>query len=427
MSAEPDSASGKAPLMPGSGRLTPVIESDRPDGHVPALDGVRGVAILLVLVLHFSRYGHGLVPSGLFIDRLYYRVAGAGWIGVDLFFVLSGFLITSILYDAKGGAHYFRNFYARRVLRIFPLYYGALILFLVVLPRLWPDHAGLQSMVRDGPWYWTYLSNLKIARDGWPPFGAIGHFWSLAVEEQFYLIWPLLVLALNRRQLQITCLLCLIAALAVRVVLNAQGNNPAAFVLTPARLDALAVGAYLALAARGPGGLPGLSRLAQPVTMVLSLSVLVIFAMRNGFAAYDPVVSTIGHTIVAVLFGSVLVLALTLPGQSFVVRAFGSSFLSFFGRYSYGIYVFHHPLLFFKTGVVPLALIPSVFGSQLLRQFAFLVIATAVSVAIAYLSWHLYEKRFLKLKVFFPYRSPNSAHPRSLVGNFISARDKVGG
>jgi peptidoglycan/LPS O-acetylase OafA/YrhL len=427
MAAESDSASGEAPPVPVSGRLAPVIESDRPDGHVPALDGVRGVAILLVLVLHFSRYGHGLVPSGLFIDSLYYRVAGAGWIGVDLFFVLSGFLITGILYDAKGGAHYFRNFYARRVLRIFPLYYGALILFLVVLPRLWPHHAGLQSMVRDGPWYWTYLSNLKIARDGWPQFGAIGHFWSLAVEEQFYLIWPLVVLALNRRQLQITCLLCLIAALAVRVVLNAQGNNPAAFVLTPARLDALAVGAYLALAARAPGGLRRLSRMAQPVAMALCLSALVVFVLRKGFVAYDPWVSTVGHTIVAVLFGSVLVLALTLPGESFVVRAFGSSFLSFFGRYSYGIYVFHHPILFFKTGFIPLALIPSVFGSQLLRQFVFMVIATAVSVAIAYLSWHLYEKRFLKLKVFFPYGTANPEHPRTLVGNFFSARDKVGG
>src|SRR5687767_5633954 len=249
-------------------------------GFVPALDGVRGFAILLVLVLHFSAYGHELPRSGLLIDQLYYRVAAAGWIGVDLFFVLSGFLITGILYDAKGSPHYFRNFYIRRTLRIFPLYYGALILFLVIFPLLWPNHGGLRSMQNDGWWYWTYLSNLKIARDGWPQFGAIGHFWSLAVEEQFYLIWPLLVLALNRRQLQITCVLCLIAALAVRVVLNAQGNNPAAFVLTPARLDALAVGAYLALAARGPGGLPRLARLAQPVTLVLCLSVLVIFALR---------------------------------------------------------------------------------------------------------------------------------------------------
>jgi peptidoglycan/LPS O-acetylase OafA/YrhL len=427
MSVEADSASGEASRMPGSGQLTPVVGSDQPGGHVPALDGVRGVAILLVLVLHFSRYGHGLVPSGLFVDRLYYRVTGAGWIGVDLFFVLSGFLITGILYDAKGNEHYFRNFYARRVLRIFPLYYGALILFLVVLPWLWPDHAGLRSMARDGAWYWTYLSNLKIALDGWPQFGAIGHFWSLAVEEQFYLFWPVLVLALNRRQLQITCLLCVTAALAVRVVLNAQGNNPAAFVLTPARLDALAVGAYLALAARGPGGLRRLSRLAQPVTAVLCLSLLVMFALRKGFAAYDPVVSTIGHTIVAVLFGSVLVLALTLPGESFIVRAFGSSFLSFFGRYSYGIYVFHHPILFFKTGVVPLALVPSVLGSQLLRQLVFLVIATAVSVTIAFLSWHLFEKRFLKLKAFFPYRSPNPAHARAPKATFLSERDKVGG
>jgi len=409
MSAEAATAIGQASPLRRSGQLTSTIGSREPDGHVPALDGVRGVAILLVLIFHFSVYGHGLAPSGLFIDRLYYRVAGAGWIGVDLFFVLSGFLITGILYDAKESRHYFRNFYARRILRIFPLYYGALILFLVVLPWLRPDHSGLSSMARDGVWYWSYLSNVKFASDGWPQFGAIGHFWSLAVEEQFYLLWPALVLALSRRQLQIACLVCVIAALSVRVALIAQGNNTAAFVLTPARIDALAVGAYLAVTARGPEGLHRLSRLALPSAVLLSLSVLVIFVLRKGFAGYDPVVLTIGLTILALLFGAILVLALTLARNTFVARVFGSSFLSFFGRYSYGIYVFHHPILFFKSGIIPLAIVPSVFGSQLLRQFVFLVIGTAVSVGIAFLSWHLFEKQFLKLKTLFPYRSSEKA------------------
>jgi peptidoglycan/LPS O-acetylase OafA/YrhL len=388
-------------IGPGLPDGTPV---DEPTGYVPALDGVRGFAILLVLLLHFSAYGHGLQRTDLLIDQLYYRVAAAGWIGVDLFFVLSGFLITGILYDAKRSPHYFRNFYARRMLRIFPLYYGALIVFLVILPRLWPEHAGLRSMEADGAWYWTYLSNVKIAMDGWPEFGAIGHFWSLAVEEQFYLLWPLVVLAFNRRQLQITCLICVVIALAVRVVLNARGNNAAAFVLTPARMDVLAAGAYVALDARGPHGLQRLARFALPTASLMAgLSVLIVI-LRKGFAAYDPLVSTIGHTIIAVLFAAVLVLALTLPRQTFLVRMFESTTLRFFGRYSYGIYVFHHPLLFLMAGVVPLAILPSVFGSQLLRQTVFVAIATAVSVFLAFLSWHLFEKRFLRLKAHFPYR-----------------------
>jgi len=361
------------------------------------------------MLFHFSVYGHGLAPSGLFVDRLYYRVAGAGWIGVDLFFVLSGFLITGILYDAKESQHYFRNFYARRILRIFPLYYGALLLFLVVLPSLRPDQSGLQSIARDGAWYWSYLSNLKIARDGWPQFGAMGHFWSLAVEEQFYLVWPVIILVLSRRQIQLTCLVCIVAALVTRLALTAQGNSTAAFVLMPARIDALAVGAYLAVAARGPEGLGRLSRLALPSALLLGLSVLVILALRKGFTAYDPVVSTIGLTILSCLFGAVVVLALTVARDTFVARAFGSSFLSFFGRYSYGIYVFHHPILFFKSGIIPLTIVPAIFGSQLLRQLVFIVIATAVSAAIAFSSWHLFEKQFLKLKVLFPYQGPEGA------------------
>jgi peptidoglycan/LPS O-acetylase OafA/YrhL len=378
--------------------------ADERAGFVPALDGVRGLAILLVMLLHFSAYGHELPRSGLLVDQLYYRVAAAGWIGVDLFFVLSGFLITGILYDAKGSPHYFRNFYIRRTLRIFPLYYGALILFLVILPRLWPDHSGLRSMQSDGAWYWTYLSNVKIATDGWPQFGAIGHFWSLAVEEQFYLLWPLVVLAFSRRQLQMICLICLVVAVAARVVLNARGNNPAAFVFTPARMDALAAGAYVALAARGTEGLRRLARFALPAAALMVVLAMVIFTIRNGFAAYDPVVSTIGHTIIALLFAAVLVLVLTLSRKTLLVRVFDSRPLRFFGRYSYGIYVFHHPLLFLFSGVVPLALVPTLLGSQLLRQAVFIVIATAATTVLALLSWHLVEKRFLMLKAHFPTR-----------------------
>jgi peptidoglycan/LPS O-acetylase OafA/YrhL len=374
---------------------------------------VRGVAILLVLVFHFSAYGHGLTPSPLFIDRLYYHLSGAGWIGVDLFFVLSGFLITGILYDAKASVHYFRNFYVRRVLRIFPLYYGALIIFLVVLPSLLPEHAGVQSMKRDAVWYWTYLSNVKIAHSGWPGFLAIGHFWSLAVEEQFYLVWPVIVLALSRRHLQVACLACVIGALCVRVALNVARYETAAFVLTPARIDALAVGGYVALAARGPVGLDRIARWAWPFATVLGVSLLGLFVLRRGFAAYDPAVSTVGYTFLACLFGAVLVLALTWTRDGFIGRILGSSFLRFFGRYSYALYVFHHPILFFNLGLIPLKSVPTIGGSQLLRQLVFLIEATGVSVGLSLVSWHVVEKQALKLKRFFPYESGSRSSTRT--------------
>jgi peptidoglycan/LPS O-acetylase OafA/YrhL len=389
-----------ANISPGDGRRIP---APGPGSHIPALDAVRGVAILLVMVFHFSSYGHGLVASPLWIDRLYYAISRAGWIGVDLFFVLSGFLITGILYDAKDGERYFRNFYARRVLRIFPLYYGALALFVVVLPRLFSGTPGVLSLSGDAVWYWTYLSNVRIASGGWPEFAAIGHFWSLAIEEQFYLLWPVLVLALSRRHLMVACAVFLVGALATRVGLNLAQNRVAAFVLTPARIDALAVGAYLALAARGPGGLASLSRVASRAAVLTGASLLATFVVRRGFAAPDPVVSTLGHTLLAGFFGAVLVLALTGGRESAIARVFDSATLRFFGRYSYGLYVVHHPILFLRSGVVPLAIVPSVFGSQLLRQAVFLVVATGVSVGIALVSWHLYEKQFLKLKALFPY------------------------
>jgi len=150
---------------------------------MPALDGVRGLAIVLVMISHVVI---GLRPGGGF-DTGVIEVARSGWMGVDLFFVLSGFLITGILLDARNGPHYFRNFYIRRTLRIFPLYYGILVAVFVITPFLVPDvrdQSWFSGVHENRIWFWTYTSNLLLAIDGtWEATPILGGFWSLAVEE----------------------------------------------------------------------------------------------------------------------------------------------------------------------------------------------------------------------------------------------------
>jgi peptidoglycan/LPS O-acetylase OafA/YrhL len=380
-----------------------LIDPNR-DAHIRALDGLRGLAIILVMLSHFT-YFDGMSPV-VTVDRMVRTIAYVGWVGVDLFFVLSGFLITGILYDSKGGGHYFRNFFARRVLRIFPVYYLCLVIFLILLPRLFPDHLGLQALRKDGFWYWTYLANYPIARVGFPPFPVLGHFWSLAIEEQFYLVWPAVVLLSTRSDLIRICRLCIVGAFVVRVAFVLGGYGEAAYVLTPARMDSLAVGAFLALEARGQGGLKRIARLAWPTTIGIGAILVAVFLWRRGFAPWDPIVKTIGHTLLAFFFGAVLVLTLVSSPRTVIGRIFESSQLSFFGRYSYALYAYHAPILFFRMGrFLPLDSIPTVYGSLLLKKLVFVISATLVSVALALISWHLYEKQFLKLKRFFPYQS----------------------
>jgi peptidoglycan/LPS O-acetylase OafA/YrhL len=360
------------------------------------LDGLRGIAILLVLVLHFTLYGGPAPAAGL--DLAVHRVAMAGWIGVDLFFVLSGFLITGILYDAKGDEGYFRTFYLRRLLRIAPLYYGALAVFLVLLPAVWPWHEGLAWLRGESLWYWTYLLNFRIAAEGWPVFGALGHFWSLAVEEQFYLLWPVAVFLLRRRSLMALCAACMGLAVATRLALHLADNEPAAFVLAPARLDSLAAGAFLALVIRGPGGLSAAVRWAKLAAVAGGAGLLALFTWKRGLPAEDPAVSVAGETLLALFFAAILALALTARPESRSGRWLAAPVLVFFGRYSYGLYVLHHPLLFLKPAGVSIDMIPALLGSRLPGWLLFVATGVAVSVALALLSWHLWEKPFLDLK-----------------------------
>ena len=165
-------------------------------GHLPALDGVRGLAVLGVLLLHFI----GNMQPQDALERALVTVTKYGSYGVELFFVLSGFLITGILYDARNKPHYFRNFYMRRLLRIFPLYYGVLALVFLVAPLI-PLLQGptLDYLVERQAWAWLYAVNIYIAKHGDWSLSYLDHFWSLAIEEHFYLFWPLVVFLLARR------------------------------------------------------------------------------------------------------------------------------------------------------------------------------------------------------------------------------------
>jgi peptidoglycan/LPS O-acetylase OafA/YrhL len=358
-----------------------------------------------VLLFHFGQYGHGLPLPSVLIDKVFYKACQAGWIGVDLFFVLSGFLITGILYDSKESPHYFRSFYARRCLRIFPLYYLFLILFLWLLPTLFPLHTGFQFLRQHAFWYWAYLSNLWVARHGWDPFGVLDHFWSLAIEEQYYLVWPVVILISKTRILLRVCSAFIVGALLIRIGLRLGDYGTAAYVLTPARMDALAVGAALALVVRGPFRLSQIASRAWGVATLTGLALVVIFFWRRGLSWTDVVVATIGHSLLAFFFGSILVIALVSPAESALGKLFASPGLRFLGRYSYALYVLHHPILFFRPSFLSFTQVPQLFGSQLPAYVLWITLACLVSVSLALASWQFCEKQFLRLKALFPYES----------------------
>lgn len=397
--------------------LAPIRSDPASLRRLAVVDGLRGLAILMVLFYHCW----GLLPklsgdhSTRLIDAPFAHLFAFGWTGVDLFFVISGFLITGNLYDARGSATYFRSFYARRFLRVFPLYYVYLSVVLFLIPLSTTLAQNLQvDMLRNVQWfYWTYTVNvagsLKTTADKIPLVHS--HFWSLCTEEQFYLLWPAVVLyARDRRRLMRLLLVVVGLALVARWLLTLDVasrvfRENAAYSLLPCRMDTFAFGGWLALAVRGDAAEVARLRRLGPALVAGALAGLAaIYVTRHGIRPFDFPQQTIGFSLLTLGFGGLLVMVLDAAPHAALRWIFESGPLLTAGKFSYGLYVVHLAVAFVLLPRVHHAWwTRPVAGSLIFANVGFLALAGAGSLGIAWASWYLLEKPALALKRYVPY------------------------
>lgn len=369
--------------------------------RVTALDGLRGLAILLVLGHNFDPESHG---SSLLVRLLTYPL-DAGWTGVQLFFVLSGYLITCGLMADQSSPHYYGSFFIRRTLRIFPLYFASLFLLLIVLPQFMALPEAMAHEKKHQIWLWLYLSNwtapLGLGGEGLP------HFWSLAVEEQFYLLWPFVVHRRSPVAVFWISVFVIVASLLARTGSLLAGLDPKiVYTWTIYRMDALAVGSLLAALLAMPEMKARLGgRFGRGALIAACIGAVIGAVATRGFPRLTFPTQTVGYTLLAVVFG-LLVLAAVLARDNenvWWLRALRSRSLGAFGKYSYAMYVIHKPL----HDLVGVPTLQQLVGSGRLGLAAsavYIIGATVVTLVAAFVCYHLLERHFLALKERFSVR-----------------------
>lgn len=371
--------------------------------RIKELDSLRGIAIILVIAFHtFKRADYFTKHQVLhFITSLSY----IGWIGVDIFFCLSGFLITSILLKTKNDRHYFKNFYARRILRIFPLYYIFIIVVLVFLPVLAPDY--ISQMRSALPFLLTYSQNWMSI------FGVaslpvyLSATWSLAIEEQFYLLWPSIIYYGRKEFLLKICAGIILVSLASRILSvvymdNAQQVASFFYYNTFARFEELVFGSMLAIALTRSGWVDRISSFALPVFLI-SFSTFIILCISL-FPGLIPYYSNLpltlwSYTLISLFSTSLIAILVTYPENSLIRKVFQNRLLVFFGNYSYAMYLLHMPVV-----VLLLDLLYDTRLKGWKMYIAYIFLTYAITALSSVITWHLLEKHMLNLKKYFEYK-----------------------
>lgn len=356
--------------------------------RIPELDGVRGLAIALVLSFHFVEFlteFHGPAPLLAVLTPF-----DIGWCGVDLFFVLSGFLIGGILIDARSSPNYFRAFYVRRICRIVPAYFA----FLAV--------AAFSTALFHLPWGELWRTSLVFVQNFWMAahnsFGktVIGHTWSVAVEEQFYLLLPAVVYFAKPRLLPKILAAGIAAAYILRLVFLLRGLTVATYILLPCRMDALLIGALLAWALRRPGAAEFLR--AHRVKLWTAIEILTVVCAlyflapaREGFIA-----SLVIYDSLALFFAAVIAV-------SFVDRQLGRAlrtrWLRGLGSIAYGLYLIHVLVFDYAISAMPRhAVIAALVGIP-------------ASILVAKASWEWFEKPIMRFGRRVNYTAPAETEP----------------
>jgi peptidoglycan/LPS O-acetylase OafA/YrhL len=343
---------------------------------IPQLDALRGIAILLVIA-HNATLHYGTTS---YLHPLFDR----GWMGVDLFFVLSGFLISGILLDTRETPNYFKNFYARRVLRIWPLYYCLLALMFVVLPRVSASQ-GVAIFAKSSPW-WAYplfMQNflLPLSTDAAGPLGVT---WSLAIEEQFYLVWPIIVRFLSRRQVALLAIVEIAASPVLRYFLASHHIHIYANFFC--RLDGLMLGGFLAALVRSKDFVR--ERYIGLALAVLAVAAPLAVIMDSRQAEW------IVFTFTSLAAGATVYLAMFWQ-QKWFQWPLANRFLLFTGTISYGLFLLHK---------IAFAGVDGLLVNYARHPLVTLGVILIGSYVLAITSWNVLEQPFLRLKRFFVLR-----------------------
>jgi peptidoglycan/LPS O-acetylase OafA/YrhL len=367
--------------------------------RVPELDGLRGIAILSVILFHYTAGEGALAPRT--VAHYVQRALMMGWIGVDLFFVLSGFLIGGILLDVRESKNYFKTFYLRRAFRIFPIYYLWITLYvlLVLVAARWLQAHSFSNRPITIDWnvyaHYLFLQNIVPLSLAGIAGGWFGPLWSLAIEEQFYLFAPMLVRFIpSTRKLAswLIALICLAPLLRVAAITALPNLVMAASFLMPCRADSLALGMLLALGWRRPA----IRRWFEANTRTLYLALI---PLSLGLAALwywapssiDYTTRSLGYTWIAVFCGVLLVLAISAP-QGPLARVTRVASLREIGRVSYCMYIVHLTVALALHAIL-LHSIPRTSNWPAVGVTLLSVFSTYV---VAWVSWKVLEGPMLK-------------------------------